>query len=361
MSGQTENVAALPLKSTPAKRRNKRTSNYWDVLYKPGGKAITERYDWNIEHNNGPRNSICGGASKLKLVEAKFSNCDFEGGFSKMTFTDCTFKDCDFASTWRYIKFNGCVFESCSFSMSTFSNCKFSGCSWKDISVSGSETKFEWTVIDNPRQFMAATFVNLDENTLKNFNKTPSYQKFRHEHTKSKISKRLYENSKQSSDESIYYECVRLHLTQSLDSKIYAVKHQIESGGGGAIKNAYLKCKSMVFSAEQAIISISGWINGWGGSLVRPAALGVFLILLFAVLYSFFETAAVDAKSVLHGYPKAVVMAMDITLLFGYTKHISTSTEAVTQFIAIANAVLGLWWYAIFVPTVINRICKVRS
>lgn len=363
MGVAVENVSDIAARIPGRKRRNKRLTNYWDILYKPGSKPLTEVYGWNVEHNNGPRSSICPSASRLRLEGASFSTCDFDGVFAKIVFSKCNFIDCDFASVWKYVKFNECTFTRCSFTMATFRYCKFSDCEWQEISVSGSETKFEDTVINNPRTFIAATYTNLNSDVLKNNNKVSSYQKYRHEHTKAKLSKRLYDNSQKSSDESIYYDCVRLYLTQCLDSKIYEVKHHIENGGGGFLKTLYLRGKQLVFTAEKKIISLSGWVNGWGGSLMRPAMLGVFLILVFSIIYSaeLNPGKIIDASSFFGVYLSSLLMAIDVTLLFGYTKHLRDDSAVTIQWLGILNAVLGLWWYAIFVPTVINRICRVKA
>lgn len=362
MAAGSENVSDIGVSYTSKKRRNKRSTNYWDILYKPGDKPITEVYSWNIENSNGPRNSICPSASRLKVEGATFSNCDFEGVFAKLVFTDCNFIGCDFAAQWKYVKFNGCSFTDCSFTMTTFRNCKFSGSSWRNISVSGSETRFEYTVITNPIDFIGSTYTNLNDEILKNNNKSSSYQKYRHEHTKAKLSRRLFVNSQAASDESIYYQCVRLYLTQAIESKRFAVKHQLDNGGVGFLKGLYLRSKLAVFSVERKIINASGWVNGWGGSLVRPAFLGVMIVLLFSVIYNLELnwSAVVGGGGFFEHYWQALVMAVDVTFLFGYTKHLQVSTELPVQFTGIINALLGLWWYAIFVPTVINRICRVK-
>lgn len=362
MGVSSDKVSDIGISPALKKRRNKRLTNYWDILYRPGSKDITEKYTWNIDNSNGPRSSICPSVSRLKLSGASFSNCDFDGVFTKLFFADCNFTDCDFASQWKYVKFSGCTFSRCSFTMTSFRNCKFSDCKWDKISVSGSETRLEYTVVSNPIDFIAATYTNLDAEVLKNNNKAISYQLYRHEHTKAKLSRRLFVNSQASSDEGIYYQCVKLYLIQSIDSKKYAVKHQIENGGGGFFKNMILRSKLAVFSLERKIIKISGWVNGWGGSLVRPAALGLSIILLFSIIYNFElngETIK-DVKTFAGSYWKSLIMAADVTFLFGYTKHLNVDTKLSVQFTGIVNAVLGLWWYAIFVPTVINRICRVK-
>lgn len=362
MIAAAENVSDIGNSLNVKKRRNKRLTNYWDVLFKPGCKPIVEVYGWNIESSNGPKNSVCPSVSRLKLDGASFSNCDFDGVFTKLTFTNCNFVGCDFASQWKYVKFNDCKFSKCSFTMTTFRNCKFSDCEWSGISVSGSETRFENTVITNPIEFISATYVNLDPGVLKDNNKVASYQRYRHEHTKAKLARRLFENSQASSDEDIYYECVRLYLTQSINSKKYAVMHQIENGGGGFLRKLYLRSKRVVFSAEKKIINISGWVNGWGGSLVRPASLGLLMVLSFSVVYNMelHWNSVRSVETFFEGYWKSLIMAIDVTFLFGYTKHLNSGDGLLVQFTGIFNALLGLWWYAIFVPTVMNRICRVK-
>jgi hypothetical protein len=108
----------------------------------------------------------------------------------------------------------------------------------------------------------------------------------------------------------------------------------------------------IIFYLEFFLLRISGWVNGWGASVARPAIVGVLIGSAFMILYRY--------TGVANSFKLAAMKAFDVTLLFGYTKHASTGTCFSEQVKYAANAFLGLWWYAIFVPTVINRISRVR-
>lgn len=90
-----------------------------------------------------------------------------------------------------------------------------------------------------------------------------------------------------------------------------------------------------------------------GASIGLPAFVGLALIIGFAALYR--------ALEIQPSFSRALMASFDITTLVGYTKHSATSSPSTTQIFYALNMVLSLWWYAIFVPTVINRISRVRS
>lgn len=53
---------------------------------------------------------------------------------------------------------------------------------------------------------------------------------------------------------------------------------------------------------------------------------------------------------------KSIIQSFDITFLAGYTKYVNARDDYGIQLICLTNMLLGLVWYAISIPTVINKI-----
>ena len=79
---------------------------------------------------------------------------------------------------------------------------------------------------------------------------------------------------------------------------------------------------------------------------------GVALVGVFWAIYFLADVAP--------GFVQAGVAALEITLLIGYTKYTALDTPLWSQLLFVLNMILGLWWYAIFVPTVVNRVNRVN-
>ncbi|WP_333992025.1 pentapeptide repeat-containing protein [Burkholderia cepacia] len=285
----------------------------------------------------------------------KFSNCDFQGNFTTMdlSFTGCEFINTDLGySNWKNIKFSRCKFIRTSFTLATFEQCQFIDCSWEEIGISGTETKLFDTTISNPWDFVLSAYTNTDKDVLKQHGNTnPAHQTMRLEETKVKLSRAILSSSERNSDDLVYYEAVKTYLTQSLHSRRVRAAYDRDT-----TKSTATKLKSIwviaLLDTESTILKLSGSINAWGYSLARPALVGFALICIFALIY-FLTGISSTAKL-------AAMTSFDVTLLVGYTKHASEQSTWPAQIVYGVNALLGLWWYAIFVPTVINRISRVR-
>lgn len=52
--------------------------------------------------------------------------------------------------------------------------------------------------------------------------------------------------------------------------------------------------------------------------------------------------------------------SLDVTLLVGYTKYSTPSDSLLSQFLVQSNMLLGLAWYGVSLPTLINKISMAR-
>ncbi|WP_244542229.1 hypothetical protein [Azotobacter beijerinckii] len=164
------------------------------------------------------------------------------------------------------------------------------------------------------------------------------------ENTKAKIARVIMKCCEHYGDDSAYYGAIKIYLTQSLKAK------RTESAYNLKAKKNIISNIFGLFSCqiELVLLAISGAINSWGRSIARPVMCGFFVLLFFGFIYSEF------GKNLSTG----LIKSFDITFLVGYTKHATLTDSIKNQTIYAINAFLGLWWYAILVPTVINRISR---
>ncbi|MGK5040717.1 pentapeptide repeat-containing protein [Janthinobacterium sp. GB1R12] len=346
---------------TNKKKSIKRDTSYWDVLYSPNSANDYEDSNWIFDGISGVEKR-CYTAEKLQEESRKyprftlrgknFQFCDFRGDFfeKNLGFSKCNFEKCDFGyANWKKVKFTDCKFKQCSFTMCAFEDCQFIDCKWEEISISGTETRFNNTLITNPDKFINSAYTNIkDAELLKQKNTNTSYQKMRLEESKGKIARALVANLEKVGSDKFYYDAVKCHSIQRIREKISKTNHEIFSRKNILI-NILLK---FFYHTEKIIMELSGLINDWGNSLTRPIIFGISLICLFSIIYSFLGISS--------DWKLGLMMAFDITFLIGYTKHATTTSSYFNQTIFALNALLGLWWYAIIVPTVVNRISRVR-
>ncbi|WP_196482868.1 hypothetical protein [Burkholderia stagnalis] len=346
--------------------RKKRRSSFWDPLFDPNFKGTNNVFDWMTGTVTGVRNSLCSSdklvetmaqksASRWSIRNFKFQSCDFQGSFTTMdlSFNECEFVDADLGlSIWKNIKFSKCTFIRCSFTLATFEQCQFIECTWKDIGISGTETKLFETTISNPWDFINSAYTNTNKEVLKQRGDTnPAHQLMRLEETKVKLARSVLSASERNADDVVYYEAVKTYLTQALKARKVRATYDRDTTDSTKVR-LLSSWKSLLADGELIILNASGTINAWGFSLARSALVGVALIIAFMAIY---YTLGIANSGWL-----ALMMSFDVTLLVGYTKHATENSIWLAQFLYALNALLGLWWYAIFVPTVINRISRVR-
>ena len=356
-------LAAEPLEVVAIISSQKRSKSYWDSIFVGHTLQLTP-HGWDFTNNKGPSQLYFKSLDLYEYINKKslrrfncksisFDECDFSGEFvsevsrHEISFGKCSFAKCDFGgSLWKGVKFSECKFERCSFTMAEFQDCIFYECEWIDITLSGTETKMPNTLVSNPGKFINAAYTNLDKNILLRNSKTPSYQKMRLEGTKAKFSRTLLKNAESHGDDDAYYGAVQTYLNQSLRSKIKKSMYEFIHGKG-------FIGHGMNFLAayfELLLLNISGFVNCWGKSIARPAIIGVMLTFVFGLLYGFISK----------DYQRGFIQGFDITFLVGYTKYVDKNNSVCTEILYGVNAFFGLWWYAVLVPTLINRISRVN-
>lgn len=341
---------------------NGRRKNYWEPIFAAEALPDFSSFDWKTRTVTGIRHQICS-AERLKELRQteqlsavktfSFSECDFFGIFDigPFTFKNCLFDCCDLGrSTWRNIKFQSCRFKRCSLTQATFDSCQFLDCQWEEIGFSGTETHVHDCVITSPSAFVAAGYTNLDAQVLLKHGKTQTHQTMRLEQTKLKIARIVLASLERNGDDAAYYEAIKTYLNQSIEARIAELKHSPIEMRGAAIIN---RLRLFILNFEKAILLISGSVNDWGASVAKPAVVGILMIFCFAFYY--------NILGIQNSASSALIASFDITTLVGYTKHASKDGRIFEQLSYMANMALGLWWYAIFVPTVINRISRVRA
>jgi uncharacterized protein YjbI with pentapeptide repeats len=356
-------LGAAPAETALITSSQKRSQSYWDSVYIGDTLQLTP-HGWDFTNNKGPSQIYFNAEGLLEYINNKslrrfncklisFGECDFTGEFiseisrREISFGRCNFVKCDFGgSLWRGVKFSECKFERCSFTLAEFQDCIFYECEWSEITISGTETKMSNTLVSNPGDFISAAYTNLDKNILQRNSTTPSYQKMRLEGTKAKFSRTLLKNAENHGDDDAYYDSVKTYLNQSLKSKIQKSTHSF-------MHRKKLISNSMIFLAayfELFLLNTSGFVNCWGKSIARPAMIGLGLTLTFGLIYGYLSD----------DFQKGLVQGFDITFLIGYTKYADKSTPINIGILYGVNAFFGLWWYAVLVPTLINRISRVN-
>jgi len=341
----------------------KRSRSWWDCLY-TGQELNLALHNWDFTNNKGPsqllftstaldKYTVTRGLRRFKCPPVNFDNCNFDGEFvgeiskTEISFTKCSFFKCDFGgSVWRGVKFSKCKFDKCSFTLAEFQDCIFYECEWVDITLSGTETKLPNTLISNPGNFIASAYTNLDQKTLSQNGTNPAHQIMRLEGTKAKFSRTLLKNAENHGDEDAYFGALKTYLNQSLKSKIkkstYELRYEKKQ-----LKHMINWCSAWL---EILLINITGTLNSWGKSIARPAFIGLLLTSVFGLYYGYLQ----------NDYEQGLIKSFDITFLIGYTKHSLANTPEDMQIWYGINAFLGLWWYAVLVPTIINRISRVN-
>ena len=55
---------------------------------------------------------------------------------------------------------------------------------------------------------------------------------------------------------------------------------------------------------------------------------------------------------------EAALRSLDCSLVFGYTKYASSRQQRLLDYLTLANAFAGLYWYALFVPALSKRLFR---
>lgn len=346
--------------------KQKRTNSWWEPVFKKGPDVLPE-CDWNFDHDTG-KNEVTLTAEKLdenyiEVKHKKFVCCDFTGDFKRHTvkFTGCEFEQCDFGkSEWNRAKFRSCKFQETSFSISTFSDCEFRDCKYQDILYSGNTTKIDGTLITNPRDFLLNTqsFVDhLPGGT------SAAFQRANLRETQSTFARIVLDNLRKEGSESTYYEAIRSATLLSSRSRHIPTLMQIY-GKRRKLDRSHISFWNLVLGAwvallfasgliERQVLRCLGFLNAWGASIVRPMIFGIVLCLAFAKAYHSTENL---------GPLPSLLKSCEILLLFGYTNYTSAALEVGrAQLVPFLNAISGLLWYAVTIPTIVNKLTRLRG
>ncbi|KAF2405786.1 Pentapeptide repeat-containing protein [Pseudomonas antarctica] len=338
---------------------SKRIYAWWDCLYTQKNIQLNPG-NWDFTNNKGPTkfkfDAVTLEAHQKKIGQEKrisfwginFDTCDFSGKFEhgQIKFSKCSFTKCDLGngSVWSKAKFNDCKFVSCSFTLAEFKDCFFHECTWENTTFNGG-TQLVNTLVSDACGLVNSGYTNLDGAVLDKEGVTAEYQVWRLDQSKAKLSRMLMQGGEHHGDDNAYYTGVKSYLTQAV--KAGRSKARFNSVNGP--KKKFNKVVGWVLSFELMILSLSGWLNGWGQSIAKPAIFGLAMTLIFAMGYAW------EQSSIALG----LVKAFDITFLIGYTKHSTLESCMGKQLLYAGNAFLGLWWYAIMVPVLVNRISRV--
>ena len=361
MSEDTKLVELNPGDSINA--RTRRTKNWWEPMYSAECAENFKIADWDFKNNKGPsylvyRSSELNGDLSDPIVLINFSECDFLGDFQHLlVFKDCTFTNCDFGlSTFIRAKFTRCTFKNTSFSQCKLQNCEFRDCKYIDISFSGNETQIPATLITEPKNFIfggKAAVGKLPKN------KSSIIQKLKFEETRSTLSRSILANLQSEGSETTYYSAVRTASICEDRARFargaikclkifYPDKDQkIVSRLWGAI-TGFVQCVSAAFSL--LVLNVMGFLNGWGGNITRVLLLGAALVFALSRYMSYKYSVP---------YNQSLTETIEVFLLFGYTNHANNASQDFSQILT--TALLGVFWYAIAIPTVVNRLTRSRG
>ncbi|GAL42079.1 hypothetical protein GCFR_01248 [Citrobacter freundii ATCC 8090 = MTCC 1658 = NBRC 12681] len=384
---QTNNNEAQPLSFVDDHRH----TCYWESVYDV--KVNLERFklvnikDVNSIRNNGdhlknyvidlgtqPQETAEKPNTKRILIEdATFENCDFRGNNNgqKITFKNCEFKKIYFGhSELHYVNFDNCIFNESSFSLAKFYSCAFNdSCKFKKISISGGKTNFENCIISSGNlllnSFKYATSEYCKEHSLHKED-----QVYRMYLSQVKLARNILNSVSIIGDDDIYYNATKTLFKLRLkerESKIkLAASHYFDAAKKEKkIKNfsfyLYKKARSFLFPIEKVMLNCFGLINGWGSNFLRCVFFGGIIFTIFTAVY-YFQLPIVPTSDIswTQNLLKSMIQSLDITFLAGYTKYSIATDPPNQQLILLLNMILGLFWYGVSLPTLINKISVAR-
>lgn len=353
-------VPSQTAESKDYKPRTRRTKSFWEPIFDPLETDNFPSCNWDFQHNGGPKHmTLCAeqlDGSSTKFDKITFENCDFSGEFDfsprEIVFKNCIFDRCDFGlSTWIGAKFRDCSFVLSSFTQTKWRACEFRSCKWDRIGISGNETEFLNTLITNPEEFISSAYTNTDYKALSSAKTTKFYQRMRLEVTKSTVARGLSRDYQAFGDEKTFYNSVKVSTIQSIKAKIFECL--FEATQGKSLSQRALGFVGLPMAAsEWLILQLIGFVNAWGASVARPSLIGALIVLSFASLYYWLGMPS--------DYGGALIKSIEVTLLIGYTNHSSGAISACNHYLVLLNMIVGLLWYVVIIPTLVNRVSRVR-
>lgn len=325
--------------------------------------------DFNYEKTNvsgDTLDDVKEQAKRLYIDNIQFNTCDFigENEGKKITFRNCSFEKSYFGySSLKDINFEKCVFSHSSFSLTKFYRCRFDEqCSFSEISISGGKTIFTESVI-SANKFIDAIYIYATKEYCR---ENPS-KKFEQERSMMytsmvKLARNILDSVSRNGDDEYYYNAVKQVYKLKIKERHYKKLWKIEKNKSNGVLNiiaskAYRFILTCAMPIETAILNALGFLNGWGASVSRCALFGTLILTMFSFIYYYTGAESVqNANEMLPHIAKSIIQSFDITFLAGYTKYVSANDDYGRQLMCLINMLLGLTWYAISIPTVINKI-----
>lgn len=359
-----------------------RHNNFWESVY---DKNVVLTNFLEIKINDIPLRMKNGNHLKNYIVDIKlseirdriyikdatFDECDIRGnnGGIKITFKNCTFKKVYFGNSQiNDVNFESCEFYNCSFSLTRFYRCSFDHhCIFNNISISGGRTIFKDCVI-TPSKLLKHTYQYATEDYCIQHKLDLQHQVYRMNLSIAKLARTLLTSVSTAGDDDDYYDAIK-HLFKSRiaerKSKKLFLAEQFRTQASASeskasrliakTKHFYHLYTSPFYHMENFFMNIFGFINGWGGSFIRCIVFGLSILILYALVY--FQSMPIVLEN---PFLLAITKSIDITFVAGYTKHSVSSDDLGLQIVHISNMLLGLAWYAVSIPTVVNKICLAR-
>ena len=348
--------------ATPSKpARGRRTRSYWEPIYEPNCKEAFPNARWaDAQKHGASARTLAAGDLEAELQQGiatrfsgvAFKNCDFFGHFDKidrtLIFEQCEFDFCDFGlSTWRRAKFTNCRFRHSSLTQCTLIECEFRKCTWESIGLSGNETRFERTYVDNPCALVDSKFLNLHVKSLGMSKANRGREIVRHWETKSTVARQLYNDLKFVGDERAFYEACRCFLLCSAKHSLWNSRYPGKDADGRDRRASLMGLAAA--SLELTLFHLFGILNKWGASVSRPL---MALVAVFAIFVLIYWTGYGI------GFAGSVAKSFEITSVAGYTPN--PNAPRLLRLTEWLNLVLAIIAYTVFFATAVAKIARVR-
>ncbi len=369
---------------------NHRINNFWDVtydtnvdinsfvaarIYEIGELSLNHKQfqsyviDFSYEYQDpaeGTLDSVKEKSERIYIEGIHFNTCDFIGGNEgkKITFRNCVFEKAYFGySCLKDVNFENCIFSNTSFALTKFYRCRFDElCSFSKISISGSKTVFTESVISAGKLIDALYIYATKEYCRQHPSKKIEQERSKMYESMVKLARNILESISKNGDDDLYYNAVKqvhkLKIKEKHHKKLWEIKKNKSNNiFKKFISSIYYGVVKFAMPIETLILRILGCLNGWGASVFRCALFGSSILIVFSVIYYHVGIESVPSETaMLPHVMKSIIQSFDITFLAGYTKYVNARDDYGIQLICLTNMLLGLVWYAISIPTVINKI-----
>ncbi len=340
----------------------RRSSSWWEPIYKPGLSGRLELCDWTFRNSTGPQQSYLPAellkphlteGEVYKLENLTFAECDIQGIFDhkpSLLFINCRFHGCDFAfSEWNRATFRDCEFRDCSLSIASFKECEFRGCAWYRIGFSGNKTDIFRTLVTNPDDLVRAGY-SAAAPDKKSERRHVAYQRYRLEGTKAHLARNLLYSHQLVGDDETYYRTAKLHDIQQTKARISAALYTIRHSENwiGSLSGL----SALFWVMELLLLLLVGFINAWGSRLLQPLLLLVASLGVYGIIYAHLP----GSFAITDPWQKA----FDICSLAGYTNQ-STLTQPVhLRVVEGSQLIVSIFLYTIFFSTAVARFSRTR-